>query len=414
MFKALIKFLKNKPLNPLLQLNWRRTLKVNRLKARPGRFREILLLSAVLLAWGVSAYAKTVDLSGQASAWVTVRSDDTQVGLRYIPELSYARQLWETYEISAEAAAKIQWFSRYDDEWDRIEKDSDVDSYRLWVRFASSQYEARAGLQKISFGSATLLRPLMWFDSIDPRDPLQLTDGVYGVLGRYYFLNNANIWVWGLYGNDDLKGWETIPSYEREIEFGGRVQMPVPAGEMGLSYHHRRVNPKGSVFGARYPDQGKFPEQRIGLDGKWDIGVGLWLEGTVTRQDLDVPAPRYQKLFTVGTDYTFDIGNGPHLLLEQFVGVDTKNLFGSGDSQSISALLADYPLSLLDTVSAIVYYDWEIDNWSGFLTWRRSYDQWQIHLSAFRNPDRDTITQDGTTGSSFSGNGVQLMLVFNH
>jgi hypothetical protein len=76
--------------------------------------------------------------------------------------------------------------------------------------------------------------------------------------------------------------------------------------------------------------------------------------------------------------------------------------------------LADYPLSLLDTVSAIVYYDWEIDNWSGFLTWRRSYDQWQIHLSAFRNPDRATITQDTTAGSSFSGNGVQLMLVFNH
>jgi len=390
------------------------SLKFNRLKARLGRFRVILPLSAVLLAWYVSAYAETVDLSGQVSGWVTVRRDDTQVGLRYIPELSFARQIWETYEISAEAAVKARWFSRYEDGWDRVEKDSEADSYRLWVRFASSQYEVRAGLQKISFGSATLLRPLMWFDSIDPRDPLQLTDGVYGLLGRYYFLNNANIWVWGLYGNDDLKGWETIPSYEREIEFGGRVQMPVPAGEMGLSYHQRRVNPKGSGFGAQYPAQGKFPEQRFGLDGKWDIGVGLWLEGTVTRQDLDVPVPRYQKLLTVGTDYTFDIGNGPHLLLEQFVWVETKNLFGSGDSQSISALLADYPLSFLDTVSAIIYYDWEIDNWSGFLTWRRSYDQWQVHVSAFRNPDRATINQDTATGSNFSGNGVQLMLVFNH
>lgn len=390
------------------------SLKVNRLKARLGRFREILLLSAVLLAWYVSAHAQTVDLSGQVSGWVTVKRDDAQVGLRYIPELSFARQLWETYEISAEAAVKAQWFSCYDDDWDHIESDSDLDSYRLWVRFASSQYEARAGLQKISFGSATLIRPLMWFDSIDPRDPLQLTDGVYGVLGRYYFLNNANIWVWGLYGNDDLKGWETLPSYEREIEFGGRVQMPVPAGEMGLSYNHRRVNPKGSGFSAQYPAQGKFPEQRIGLDGKWDIGVGLWLEGTVTRQDFDVPEPRYQKLLTVGTDYTFDIGNGPHLLLEQFVSVETENLFGSGDNQSISALLADYPLSILDTVSAIIYYDWEIDDWSGFLTWRRSYDQWQVHVSAFRNPDRDSIAQDTATGSSFSGNGVQLMLVFNH
>lgn len=378
------------------------------------RFCKILLLSAVLLVCYVSVHARTVDLSGQVSAWGTVRNDDAQVGLRYIPELSFARQFWETYEISAEAAVKAQWFSRYDDEWDHIESDSEVDSYRLWVRLASSQYEARAGLQKINFGSATLLRPLMWFDSIDPRDPLQLTDGVYGLLGRYYFLNNANIWVWGLYGNDDLKGWETLPSYEREVEFGGRVQVPVSEGEMGLCYHHRRVNPKGSLFGAQYPAQDKFSEQRIGLDGKWDIGLGLWLEGTVTRQDLDAPAPRYQKLVTVGSDYTFDIGNGPHLLLEQFMRVDAENLFGSGDSQSISALLADYPLSLLDTVSAIVYYDWEFDDWSGFLTWRRSYDHWQVHVSAFRNPDRDSIVQDTGTGSSFSGNGVQLMLVFNH
>ena len=384
------------------------------MKDHLGKFLEILTFSAVLLAWGVTAYAQTVDLSGQVSGWGTVRNDDTQVGLRYIPELSFTKELWETYEISAEAAAKIQWFSRYDEKWDRFEKDSELDSYRLWVRFASSQYEMRAGLQKISFGSATLLRPLMWFDSIDPRDPLQLTDGVYGLLGRYYFLNNANIWLWGLYGNDDLKGWETLPSYKREIEFGGRAQVPVPAGEMGLSYHHRRVNPKGTGFGAQYPAQDKFSEQRIGLDGKWDIAVGLWLEGTVTRQDLDVPEPRYQKLLTVGTDYTFDIGNGPHLLLEQFVRVETKNLFGSGDSQSISAMSADYPLSFLDTVLAIVYYDWEFDNWSGFLTWRRSYDRWQVHVSAFRNPDRETITQDTTTGSSFSGNGVQLMLVFNH
>ncbi|GAI27146.1 unnamed protein product, partial [marine sediment metagenome] len=59
----------------------------------------------------------------------------------------------------------------------------------------------------------------MWFDRIDPRDPLQLTDGVYGLLLRQYFLNNANIWVWGLYGNDDLRGWEYLPSEAKSVEF---------------------------------------------------------------------------------------------------------------------------------------------------------------------------------------------------
>ena len=48
-----------------------------------------------------------------------------------------------------------------------------------WLRLSTSRFEARVGLQKINFGSATLFRPLMWFDSLDPRDPLQITDGVY-------------------------------------------------------------------------------------------------------------------------------------------------------------------------------------------------------------------------------------------
>jgi len=56
----------------------------------------------------------------------------------------------------------------------------------MWIRLSTKQFELRAGLQKINFGSATLLRPLMWFDKIDPRDPLQLTDGVYALLARYY------------------------------------------------------------------------------------------------------------------------------------------------------------------------------------------------------------------------------------
>ena len=73
------------------------------------------------------------------------------------------------------------------------------------------------GLQKINFGSAVLLRPLMWFDSLDPRDPLQLTDGVYAVLLRYYFPNNANLWAWALYGNDSPKGWESAATAEDTV-----------------------------------------------------------------------------------------------------------------------------------------------------------------------------------------------------
>lgn len=95
---------------------------------------------------------------------------------------------------------------------------------------------------KINFGSASIFRPLMWFDKIDYRDPLQLTDGVYALLGRYYFSNNANLWLWTLYGNDEPMGWEKTPAVWQIPEFGGRIQQPVPRGEAALSYHHREAD----------------------------------------------------------------------------------------------------------------------------------------------------------------------------
>ncbi len=383
------------------------------LKVRPGRLRPFFSISILILAWSVFARAQTVEFSGQASGWTTIKSDETIAGLRYIPDMTLMKHLSSDYEISAEAAINAEWFSRFDG-WNSGEGSAAVDTYRLWARLAASQWEVRAGLQKISFGSATLLRPLMWFDSVDPRDPLQLTNGVYGLLGRYYFLNNANIWVWSLYGNEDLKGWETLPGDGREIEFGGRLQVPVPAGEMGLSYHHRRVNPQNSAFSMQFPTQGNFPEQRIGLDGKWDIGVGLWFEGTVTRQDFDVPEPRYQQLLTLGIDYTFSVGNGLHLLCEHLERVASNNALGSGDGQSVSALSGDYPVGLLDTVSVIVYHDWSGNNWSRFLNWRRIYDKWQVNVSAFWNADQTLPALDTAESNSFAGKGIQLMLVFNH
>merc|ERR1712127_1137306 len=103
----------------------------------------------------------------------------------------------------------------------------------------TNQFELRVGLQKIDFGSASLLRPIQWFNQIDPRDPLQLTNGVYGVLGRYYFLNNANIWLWTLYGNEKTRGFDALETNKKVPEFGGRIQYPTKKGEIALSYHHR-------------------------------------------------------------------------------------------------------------------------------------------------------------------------------
>lgn len=372
-------------------------------------------MAGILLVLGCTcAQGQELGLRGQLSTWATLADENPegQLGLRYIPELSLSSDLSGAWRLDAEAALDFYGYGQFDD-WDEAEWDGDVDPYRLWLRLASPQFEARAGLQKISFGSATLLRPLMWFDTLDPRDPLQLSDGVYGLLGRYTFLNNANVWLWTLYGNDELRGWETVPTEADEPEFGGRLQVPASAGELALSYHHRRADPAGTALEETNPEQGDFSEDRVGLDGKWDVVVGLWFEATLTRQDLDAPLPKYQRLATFGADYTFPVGSGLHLLGEHFVSEGAEEAFGNGDRSSISAFSCDYPLGLFDSLAAYVYYDWDGDTWSPTIQWRRTYDQWQIHVSAF-HAESGNLPDGIESNAARAGNGVQLMLVFNH
>ncbi len=174
------------------------------------RIRPILTFCAVLVSGTI--YSQSLGFRGQAIGWTTLNPAEpfqAQAGLRYIPELSFSLPAGK-YTLDGEVSANMWLSGTFANDTSAF--DRDLAPYRMWVRFSGDQFELRAGLQKINFGSAQMFRPLMWFDYIDPRDPLQLTDGVYGLLARYFFLNNANIWLWGLYGNDKVKGWEIIPS----------------------------------------------------------------------------------------------------------------------------------------------------------------------------------------------------------
>jgi hypothetical protein len=261
----------------------------------------------------------------------------------------------------------------------------------------------------------------MWFDRMDPRDPLQLTKGVYGLLGRYYFLNNANVWIWGLLGEDETKGWETFPSEKNSVEFGGRVQIPLYDGEIAFSYHHREVDLENQIFPDLSSSEGGIPENRFGLDAKWDVGIGLWFEGVLIHQDHEIPSLRYKRLINVGMDYTFDLGDGLSFIGEYFTIGTSENVFDSGEAISISAVSVNYPLGLLDNITAIVFYDWDNQDWYRYLRWQREYDNWGIYLLGFWNPDEFEIYQNrqedspyAGKDSPYAGKGLQLLIVFNH
>ena len=108
---------------------------------RSNGFRTIILQLAVIIA----GFAAIVLLSGFMD--------------RNRPELPAD---YEDSELSMNGYASAQA-----PDWQRLDGTSRLKPYRIWARYKTARFEARVGLQRINFGSATLLRPLMWFDSVD-------------------------------------------------------------------------------------------------------------------------------------------------------------------------------------------------------------------------------------------------------
>lgn len=377
----------------------------------------IILILLLMITTGIS-FPQTIKTKGLVTGWLAgnVRKAVQPVlGFRYIPHFSFEQPAGKGYVLDAEFSLNMHGNLDFHT-LENIEPDGNIKPYRMWMRFSTNQFEARLGLQKINFGSAMIFRPLMWFDRIDPRDPLMLTDGVYGLLLRYYFLNNATVWLWGLYENDDTKGWEFIPTRDNTAEFGGRAQIPAGKGELAFTFHRRTVDLREMSLEKPLPEQTKIPEKRAAVDGKWDMGIGVWFEGAVFKQNTSwLPFP-WQRAVTVGADYTFGIGNGLTLTGEHFIYSRSDGFLTSGETLTFSAVSLNYPLGLLDSLSGMIYYDWENGHFYRFINWQRTYDKWSLYIMGFWNPEEFFVFQgrDHMDGGMFAGTGFQIMAVLNY
>jgi hypothetical protein len=378
--------------------------------------RQSVGILIVALVIGARAQAGDADLRGQVAASFVSSDAEARVlraDFRYQPDLTLRVPLGDTTDLTGFASGEALFRSRIR-ALDTVEGEGELSLYRLWLRYAGSRTELRAGRQKLSFGSATLLRPLMWFDSIDPRDPLQLTEGVDGLLGRVFFDNNANIWLWGLYGNEDPKGWELFPTEKDEVEYGGRVQWPLGNGEIAATYHHR-IADLGALVGPVPPGvDTRATENRYALDGKWDLTVGVWFEAVLVHQDAALLPRPWRRIAVVGVDYTFGIGDGLTALAEHLVAGDGEEAFGRGENTSYSAFSLRYPWGVVDEFSLIVNHDRDAGDWYNFLEWRRIYDRWSFHLMGFANPNEAADTPLMQEGGLLSGTGGRLLIAFNH
>ncbi|MEA1885867.1 MAG: hypothetical protein U9N72_01480 [Bacteroidota bacterium] len=377
---------------------------------------KISILAAVCLTIATSLSAQECNLKGMATGWFTASNSNEwamQFGGRYIPEFEFLIPLNENINIEGELSANFT--GSYTDPSNEDNFYGKVKPYRAWAKISGNRFEVRAGLQKINFGSASILRPLMWFDRIDPRDPLKLTDGVYAILGRYYTLNNINFWAWGMHGNKNLKGWEIYETKDENIELGGRFQFPLPRAEIGLTYHHRKAIQYEHFIGQppTEPREIIFPENRYAIDIKADLGIGLWIENVLVHHDNDMHPP-YKNMLCIGTDYTFGIGNGLRLMAEHLIIQYSSELFSDGEEVQFTAFSANYPFSIFTSLSYISYYDWENNNLYNFINFGLTFDRFSYYIMGFINPARFGIFDFSTGPNLFNGNGIQVMAVYNY
>lgn len=232
-----------------------------------------------------------------------------------------------------------------------------------------------------------------------------MTKGVWGVLDRIYFNNNATLWLWGLYGNTDSRIWDYATRSTTYPEIGFRYQHPVLNGELALSLNHRTVQ---TTLGAL----DEYQETKIGLDGKWDLGPGLWFEDSYTMTSKISPFKSGMNLLTIGSDITPSFLDGlsftfEHMMLTTFSVHD--DVFNSGN---FSALTASWPINIFHRISGIVLYNWDGQAWFRYLTWSADFDRSSIHLIGFWNPNLTSSIL--SLGSGYYSNyGFQLMYVLH-
>ena len=383
-------------------------------------FKTLLLWILVISSIGCFAQEikhkvdDSIQFQGQLSGWAHYNFkplNTLNLGIRYIPDLQYELKFAENHAIDVEASANIMGNTniRFPDS---IDFTKSLKPYRLWVRYTTHHLEIRVGLQKINFGSAEILRPLMWFDQVDARDPLHLSTGVYGALLRYYFINNAKLWLWTLYGNKKPKGWEVIPSNKNIPEFGGRFQWPLSMGEVALSYHHRTADSRNLNYPvAPYAEIG---ENRYGFDIKLDLTIGWWMEASLVSKTRDMGVFTNQEMINMGIDYTFGIGNGLNMSLENLLSsYDTKTL-SFENTTNITALSANYPINFINNMQVILYYDWTHHSLYNFVNWYQKFNKITFYVMAYWNPENNQYIYQQESGQYYAGKGVQIMVVYNH
>jgi len=384
--------------------------------------RTAITIFVIVLACGLIPVKRAlaepeIGFQGEVTGWAAFEDNSQsrgEMGFRYLPELNLSMHLSDELMLDGQATANL--YGTYQKtEGTAAEADHVEKIHRFWARIYTDQAGIRLGRQEISFGPGKILRSLKWFDQKDSRDPTGFTDGVDALLFRYYFEDNANLWIWSMTGNDEPPGISILNTADNTWETGGRVQIPVGSAELGLSVHQRQVDRISSLV----PLTKQLQENRIGFDLAWDLGVGLYLETSYLQLEKNPLIPENQLFLTLGCDYTFDIADGLSSIVE-VMGVDLQS--DSNDSVNgtlwLAAVSEQISLNLLDQLQIMVFRNFESGITTLQTSWQRTTDDWILNLMLYTShtdSDSEIETTDRYSFYNTTGqNGIRLLFQINH
>ncbi len=182
-----------------------------------------------------------------------------------------------------------------------LAEEYDAEIFRGWLRWEKENIKVRAGRQQILFGSGSLFRPLGFFDTRIISGVIPLTRGVDGARATY-FPGPTSL----------VEGWAVPAKTGERAIWGLRGERQLGLLEVGgvVQYH-----PKTKLG---FLNSSQLELFQFGYHIKGEKVVGFWNESRIdVEQDKPGKPLRFDSV--VGTDYTFDVGQGLHVLFEYFV-----------------------------------------------------------------------------------------------
>ncbi|CAI2718528.1 hypothetical protein [Nitrospina watsonii] len=219
----------------------------------------------------------------------------------------------------------------------------DFDVFRGWLRFEKDRVRLRAGRQAILFGPGQLFRPLGLFDTRNISGVIPQTDGVDGFRATYFTGPTSQI-----------EGWAIPAQLNERVIWGLRGERQLGILETGLLFQYKPVT-----------DLENLPSFNLelfqfGYHFKGTKTIGFWNEGRV---DIEENKPGKPVRFdtVVGVDYTFNVGQGLHVLLEYFYrtqepGFTIEDVKGERTLHELGMLI-DQPVGIATVWRFFAFYD---------------------------------------------------------